>query len=961
MMNNMTKQKYTNHTDLEKNLIRVIRELARELHGERAEKISVSLNSRLDRDLGLDSLARMELLTRLEKQFSVTLSEQLLATAETPQELFEQLKHSKTTPSRKEDVQQAPPASQEAVTDIPHQATTLNEVLHFHAASHPDSVHLLFEYCEESISSLSYRDLLAGAEKLAGGLQHHGLQPGNSVAIMLPTGADYFFCFFGILLAGGIPVPLYPPVRPSQIEEHMRRHRKILDNSQARFLITIPKVKQVARLLGAQVSCLDAVLETKELHNHADIFEPVQVQPTDIAFLQYTSGSTGDPKGVVLTHANLLANIQAMGKTTEVTPDDVFVSWLPLYHDMGLIGAWLGSLFFGCRLVIMPPLAFIARPKRWLLTIHKHKGTLSASPNFGYELCCKRIDDKSLEGLSLHSWRLAFNGAEPVSPQTLINFSKRFKPYGLSETSLAPVYGLAESSVGLAFPPIGRSFIIDQVNRDVFTLSGRAEPVHNNSDDVLKFVACGRPLPDHQIRIVDTSSRELPDRHQGRIQFKGPSTTSGYFRNPGQTQQLFDETWLDSGDLGYMSQGDLYVTGRKKDIIIRGGRNFYPHEIEEAVGDIDGIRKGCVVAFGSSDNRSATERLVILAETRARKEETMEKLRKHITERTVDITGLAPDDIVLCLPGSVLKTSSGKIRRSASKASYESRKIGKPARAVWLQVVRMSVQAIGPQISRMYRRTAESAYALYCWLLFGLISFITGVAVILIPTKKGRWLASRLAGKILAALSGSSIAVSGLDQLEKKQQYIIASNHMSYLDSFVLNTILPIQCCFVAKAELSRNRLLKLLLSRIDVTFVNRFDFRKGVDDAKGIDHLVKEGKTLLFFCEGTFGRMPGLLPFQMGAFLTSARNGVPIVPITINGTRDKLRGDTWFPRKGSIQVHISQPLRANDKSWAAAISLRDRVREKILVNLQEPDCADMYTSITKSEVAKATSQESER
>ncbi len=945
-----THQQNDTSNQLQNTLIHVIEQLVDELHAKRVYAHSVSLDSSLDRDLGLDSLARMELLTRLEKQFDIQLSEQLLATAETPRDLLRKLHTSDSNITSTQTTNVKPTDLSERGIEIPHQATTLVDALLFHTSIHKDQVHLLLENPTEENEELSYQDLLDGARQLGAGLQASGLQPGNSVAIMLPTGVDYFFSFLGILLAGGVPVPLYPPVRPSQIEEHLRRHRKILSNCMAKILITLPEVKPVARLLRAQVENLNHIVSVKEILKDNATFFDVPIQSDDIAFLQYTSGSTGDPKGVVLTHANLLANIQAMGQVTKVTSGDVFVSWLPLYHDMGLIGAWLGSLFHGAKLVIMSPLSFLARPERWLWAIHNHGGTLSASPNFGYELCCNRLDDRSLEGLDLSSWRLAFNGAEPVSPDTLINFEKRFRPYGFNECSSAPVYGLAESSVGLAFPPLGRSPLIDHIQRDIFVKSGTAVP-ENTDLKSLRFVACGRPLPGHQIRIVDKNNRELPERQEGRLQFKGPSTTNGYFRNPDQTRALFHGNWLDSGDLAYMADGDIFITSRIKDVIIRGGRNIYPHEVEDAVGNINGVRNGGVVVFGSHDKRSATERIIILAETRARKEETINQLKKKIADISIDLVGMVADKIVLAPPGTVLKTSSGKIRRAACKDLYEHNLIGKPKRAVWLQITRLALRGIIPQLRRLQRRCGENIYALYCWLLFGLIVIPLTFFVALFPLKTGRSWLTRQGGRLLFMLTGTKIVVDGLHHLNNKSTFILASNHMSYLDSLVLFTALPLQCSFVGKAELANNPIMKLLLSNLNVVFVNRFDFSKGIEDTKLLAHQVDTGKHLLFFCEGTFQRMPGLLPFQLGAFVIATQKQTPVVPITIRGTRNKLRADTWFPRMGGLRITISKPLAPDNNSWKAAVDLRDRVRAEILCHSGELDLSGEYTSITQMEI----------
>ena len=292
---------------------------------------------------------------------------------------------------------------------------------------------------------------------------------------------------------------------------------------------------------------------------------------------------------------------RAMAAAVRATPRDVFVSWLPRYHDMGLIGAWLGSLLVGFPLVVMSPLAFLARPRRWLETITRHGGTLSAGPNFAYELVLERLADDDLDGLDLRMWRLAFNGAEAVSPDTVRRFTERFAACGLAPTAMAPVYGLAEASVGLLFPPLGRVAPVDAIDRDTFARERRAVPARPGDATALRFVACGRPLPGHEVRAVDADGREVGERVEGRLEFRGPSATRGYWRNPEQTARLFDDGWLDSGDRAYRADGDIYLTGRVKDIVIRGGRNLYPQEVEEAVGAVDGVRKGCVAVFGSAD------------------------------------------------------------------------------------------------------------------------------------------------------------------------------------------------------------------------------------------------------------------------------------------------------------------------------------------------------------------------
>lgn len=937
----------------EEALLQLIRQLMDELHSDMRPIRPITLDSSLDRDLGLDSLARVELLTRIEQKFDFSLSEHVLATTESPRDL---LRHITTSDKKQSSPQVKQYTSLEGSDEsdlAPHGADTLLAVLDSHIQSHPDRIHIILDRHNKDPIQLTYQELKQGALKVAAGLQRHNLEPGDTVAIMLPTGLDYFFSFFGVLLGGGIPVPLYPPARPTQIEEHLRRHRGILRNAATKILITMPEVKPIGRLLKAQVETLELVDTVAAFSRPTEDFVPTPVDADDLAFIQYTSGSTGDPKGVILTHTNLLVNIRAMGQATDVTARDVFVSWLPLYHDMGLIGAWLGSLYFGCRLVIMQPLSFLARPERWLWAIHNYHGTMSASPNFGYAFCHQRLSDEVLEGLDLSTWRLAFNGAEPVSPETIINFEKRFVPYGFHPEAASPVYGLAESAVGLAFPPLGRGPVIDRVKRDVLMDSGQAVVAAKDDTTALKFVACGRPLIGHQIRIVDDSGRELPDRHQGELQFKGPSVTSGYFRNPKKTHNLFHGDWLESGDLGYIAEGDVFITNRIKDIIIRGGRNVYPHELEEAVGNIEGIRKGCIAVFASRDRTSGTERLIVLAESRKKGVETKEKMRQQIINTAVDLLGMPPDEVIIALPGTVLKTSSGKIRRAASRELYEKGEIGKAKRALWLQLVRLSLAGVFPQSRRIIRRINTCCYASYCWMLFGLIGFSLWLLVVLLPGVNLRWKVVRNAAKLFWALSGTTVTVRGLENIPGDQTLILVSNHASYLDSFILAAALPMDCNFVTKAELAEKFFARVMLSRLDVAFVERFDAEKGVEDIRRIGRLAASGKRPLFFAEGTLQRVPGLLPFQMGAFVTAAEEEIPVLPITLRGTRNKLRGGSWFPRKGAVSLVISKTIVATGKNWNGAVKLRDDVRSEILRHCGEPDLASVYTSISQMEIER--------
>jgi 1-acyl-sn-glycerol-3-phosphate acyltransferase len=925
-------------------LLDIVRELTDEIHRQRHDLAVVRLDSTLDHDLGLDSLARVELFSRIENRLGVTLPERILAEAETPRDLLRAVLGASATVGL-QTVQEISRLALDEVTETPVSALTLLDALQWHVDTHPDRPHIQLYEDHGDGPVITYAQLWSGAQQIAVGLQRFDLQPGDPVVIMLHAGHEYFYSFFGIQLAGGIPVPIYPAPRASLIRDHLYRHVGILNNCRAVILITQEEAKPIAQMLKSQVEGLRHIVTTADLTKTPGQLERPVIGPLDTAFLQYTSGSTGNPKGVVLSHANLLANVRAMGAHMEVTAKDVFISWLPLYHDMGLIGAWFGSLYYATLLVVMSPFAFIARPQRWLWAIHRYRGTLSASPNFGYELCLRRLTEKHLAGLDLSSWRGALNGAEPVSPDTTRQFSKRFQAYGFQPEAIMSVYGLAENSVGLTFPPLARGLLIDRIQRDAFMRRGQALPATSEDRTALEFVSCGTPLNGHQVRIVDPANLELPECQEGHLQFMGPSATSGYFRNPTATGQLFREDWLDSGDLAYISNGEVYLTGRVKDIIIRAGRNIYPHELEEAVGKLDHIRTGRVTAFGSTDTKSGTERLIVLAETRSQDEETLTRLRTEINMVVMDLVGAPPDDVVLAPPHTVLMTSSGKVRRAASREIYEQGRIGQPSRAAWWQVVRLTLAGFIPRFRRIGRVVSDALYGFYARSLFYILGPTVCLLVILLPKLSWRWALMRAVIRFLARVTGTPVTVHGLENLPKPEtSCIFVANHASYLDGYLMVGYLPRRFSFVAKGELLESAPVRMFLQRIETDFVERFDAQKGVENFQMLANKARKGRTYLFFPEGTFTRYPGLMRFHMGAFIAAAEAGVPVVPIAIRGTRSLLRDTDWLPHRGSASLYLGQPITAESldidptDTWETAVALREATRTEILKMCGEPD-----------------------
>ena len=924
-------------------VVQEVTALYTELHQAEAARQTVDLSSHLERDLGFDSLGRVELGLRLEVRFGVHLPDAGIGSAETVADLLGVLSAAAAAggiAAHPDAAIARPITSARAALGTPKTSTTLNEVLAWHAEQHPNTTHAVV-LDEPRSRAITYAQLRDGAQEMAGALQRAGVQPGTTVALMLPTCVEYLYAFFGVLLVGAIPVPIYPPTRPSQVEEHVHRHAGVLANAAASALITVPEARAVAHLLRARVPSLKHIWSVADLMQGAR-FHPLRDPPSgeSIAMLQYTSGSTGSPKGVVLTHANLLSNVRAIGNLISANDSDVFVSWLPLYHDMGLIGAWFGSLYFGCLLVIMPPTAFLTRPARWLQAIHQYRGTLTASPNFGYELCTRRLTDPDLTGLDLSTLRVAFNGAEPVDPDTLERFGRRFAPYGFRREAMTPVYGLAEAAVGLTFPPMGRGPLVDWIDRADMTGGGRAVSKPQGTPNTLRFVSCGRPLPGYRLRIVDEFGLEVPERVEGTLQFTGPSATSGYFHNAEATAQLLSGEWRDTGDRAYRADGELYVTGRVKDIIIRRGRHIYPDEIESAIGDLQGVRKGCVVAFGTKEPSTATERLVVLAETHLTDAAARAQLRARINERVVDCIGEPAEEIVLAPPHAVLKTSSGKLRRAATRAAYEDHSLGRARAGPLVQMLRLMAEGALVPLRRGAAATARVTYGLYAWGVAVVIGVPAVVRIALCREQAHAWhLNHRAARRLIRAWR---IPFSAKWEVEGNlpEPHVIVANHCSYLDSVFVAALLPRPHIVVAKTELQRIPVFGAYLRRLGIIFVERSTAETRLHEVPRMKSALAAGTSVIMFPEGTFTREAGLHAFHLGAFEIAVACGAPVIPLTLRGTRFVLRDGQWLPRRLPVSAVVGAPLTvsAGNDAFSAAVQLRDAARARILEHCGEQE-----------------------
>jgi len=917
--------------NIESNVLSIVHGLLIESGGEGGLSL-LNPEASFERELGLGSLERVELLLRIEAAFDVSLPDDTIAEAETPRDLAIIVSDAKPTlsPSLNKRL-----PSLEGISLPKQSPRTLCEALNRHAESHPDRPHLYLPSEQGEDQCITYGGLLKGAENIAAGLKSQGLLRGETVAIMLPTDERFFFTFLGVLIAGGIPAPVYPPFRPDQIEAYAKRQTRILLNAEAVFLITFQKVERLARLLRPGLPALRLVTTpealTLETAKHSEI-DLSRAQ--DPALIQYTSGSTGDPKGVLLSHQNLLSNIQGLQTAMAMTPEDVGVSWLPLYHDMGLIGAWLLPLVFGIPIAILPPFTFLSRPERWLWTIHKYRGSISPAPNFAYEICAGKIRDEAIEGLNLSSWRIALNGAEPIKPETLKRFTERFAPYGFRSETHLPVYGMAEASVGLAFSKLDSAPRIDRVLRSPFEAEGRAICAYDSESNPLEFVSCGSPLSEHEIRIVDDEGKPVAERIQGHLHFRGPSCTSGYYRNPKANASLFQDGWLVSGDLAYFAEGELFITGRKKDLIIKGGRNLHPHEIETFVAQIKGIRKGCVAVVGHIDPKLGTEQLIVIAETRESGVEARSKLVMAINSALIEFIGIPSDRICLSPAGSIPKTSSGKIARSACRDAYLAGHLTKQKSRMEIQLFRLSSSWLRQWTWRGIKQVGHLSYGLYL-LLLSPVFILVWMLVVLLPSKYAGVM-TRKGAQIFLKCAGLFPEVIGLNYLMRQAPIVWVANHASYADVLFLIAVMPAGLRFVAKQELLKAPLLRTFLKIGGHLTIDRSDVTQGNTHTDAVSDILKAGRSVLIFPEGTFVKNAGLRPFKLGAFKAAVETGSPISTIALNGTRQLLPAEQWLPRRRQVTLTIGEVIFPKENAWREIVRLRDLCRKKIALHCGE-------------------------
>ncbi len=563
-----------------------------------------------------------------------------------------------------------------------------------------------YRFVDESghVRFFGYEAVAREAEHFGGALQGLGLRTGDRVALVLADNSDFVFAFLGALCAGLVPVPIYPPVGLRKLDTYLENTLHIVERSGARVLVTDARIKRLLGQVRLRATRLHRVVAVDTIRASDAPVQREAVTGTDTCFLQFTSGSTSRPKGVIVTHENLAANVQAFMETgLRVSRDDSGVSWLPLYHDMGLIGFVLGPLYHQNTITFLSPLTFLKRPLRWLQAISMYSASVSFGPNFAYALCSKRVRDPDLDGLDLSSWRAAGCGAEPISASTLAAFVERFAPVGFDARALLPCYGMAESTLAISFAPLGSGVRTDTVALHRLAEDGVAEPAAE-ADVALTIVNCGATFDAHQIAAFAPddakSTSPLPDRRVGELRVRGPSVTSGYFDDPELTAVAFAGGWLRTGDLGYLVRGDVFVCGRTKELIIIRGRNYFPQDIERYAVQVEGVRPGNVVAFGVREANDR-ERVVMALETKLAESGARRDLADRVRRAVQEACGLILDEIVVLDAGVLPKTSSGKLQRAATRELHER----------GLLASRRSVRVRGPLGTAHVLARSQLAYA----------------------------------------------------------------------------------------------------------------------------------------------------------------------------------------------------------------------------------------------------------
>ncbi len=552
--------------------------------------------------------------------------------------------------------------------------TTFAEVLRQYHRETPERVCMVLQHSGQEDRKVTYRELLEGANAHARSLQAAGIQPGEVVILILQHGSDLVFSFFGAVLHGAIP-SIMPFLTEKLLPERYRADlASLVSITRPAAIITYPEFEEEVRAALHPGDSVRAVLLADQVEAPSapdyDQLEGLRRTPQDIVLLQHSSGTTGLQKGVALSHQAVFNQLAAYQQALHLDPEqDVIVSWLPLYHDMGLIAGFLQPVLTRTLLVMMSPFEWVRAPQRLLTAVSQYRGTLSWLPNFAYNFCAQKIRDRHLEGVDLSSWRAVINCSEPVRYESHRAFLERFAPHGFRPQALAASYAMAENVFGVTQGGIDTPLTVDIIDREAFQVERVARPCPDG-EGALKMVSCGRPLSNTQVRILSAEGQELPDRHVGEVALHSDCMLTGYYNRPDETAKAFRGGWYLTGDYGYLADGELYVSGRKKDLIIVGGKNIYPQDLENLAMSVSGVHAGRVSAFGVDNPEAGTEDVVIVAEVDSEDPQVREQIADGIRQAVTRGSAVALRSVYLVGPQWLVKTSSGKNARLANRDKF---------------------------------------------------------------------------------------------------------------------------------------------------------------------------------------------------------------------------------------------------------------------------------------------------
>lgn len=851
---------------LDLQIVEIVRELLVEQGKDRAAK-TITAKSSFQNDLGLSSLDLVELVVRCETRLDIEVPEEIAEQADTAAGWAKAIKEGSEQSAAKSAYRISPPSPDPVA--LPTGARTLVDVLRWHAAAAHGRVHVHLIH-EGDGRGITCDQLLTSASQVGRGLVALGLVRNDPVAILLPSGADFFDAFLGVVLSGGIPVPIYPPADRSRIAEYVERQVHILRNAGIRFLISFPEARSIARLLRVNLPSLIDITTVEELHIAGSRTSARFPEPSEVALVQYTSGTTESPRGVVLTHEALLANIRAIGEAVNVQPGDAVVSWLPLASDLGLVGCWLFSLYHATPLTLLSPQEFLERPESWLWAIHDSRATLSAAPNFAYELAARRIPAWALDGLDLSCWRAAINAGEAVMPETVDRFSQRLAPFGFRRKAMTPAYGLSENSVALCVPPVGRG------------------PVERDG-----VYSVGRPIPGHEVRILDSFGRPVREGESGRLHFRGQAQMRGYWNNDAATSAAVGEDgWIDSGDVAFHADGEIFFVGRCKDVVIRNGRQLPVEPIERVIEEIPGIAAHGVAVVGTIETTVGTEKLVVLAECSAEDTEHA-RVTRAIRDAVASVTGEMPDAIRLIPPGTLPRTDNLKIRRAEARRLAAAGLIGETPPAPLFQMAGLwaanTAGLVRRGAGRFFGGMAEAVRLRAAKWTAGLMTF------------SGAPGAVQPAVRAVLGILGKRPTPEGT---QMRGPVVIVSQRSNPLDALSVVSLVENQVTLAGPETLIglphwAARMLRPLVA----------------DSREKIEAALRAGRTVVVFPDSPLGTPVPRLRYHTRALEAAASVGSPIVPLGMQIIRNRL----------FFRVAEKIPAAGQD-----ARTLRNRIRESI-------------------------------